>query len=273
MHEELLSKLRNFEKRNNFCNKVYCSTCGGLASIVRDNMTEELNDYIKSALSEMSIENFLNLGDWSGFLSSEYRSEVILIFEREEANIDIQDINQLDKYLLRARGFMNDRSSYIKLVESGVQISMETSNESLLETVAIILGKEILEPRYSQLLKLAMQKSKTNRKIHRVLYNNLREEVPEVRGYVGNDPQPAGSLEIKYLSGSEEKFKQELLENRKAYIKIYYTNGTTEIKEWKASRFKSTSSVDANLRSGYLRDWKKEGIYKAELSVNKNEIA
>ncbi len=84
--------------------------------------------------------------------------------------------------------------------------------------------------------------------------------------------EPAENLEIIYFIGSEEDFKQELLKCRKAYIKLYYTNGTTEIKEWRALQFSTSSSVNGNLRAGYLRGWKKRGIYKAELTVNSDEI-
>ena len=84
--------------------------------------------------------------------------------------------------------------------------------------------------------------------------------------------EPAISLEISYYGGSEEDFKQLLLENKKAYIKLYYTNDTTEIKEWKAFRFSASSSVDGNLRSGYLRGWRERGIFKAELSIHRHEI-
>lgn len=87
---------------------------------------------------------------------------------------------------------------------------------------------------------------------------------------------PANSLEISYFSDSEEvsedAFKDQLLDTKRAYIKMYYTNDTSEIKEWNASRFGESSSVDGNLRSGYLRGWKDRGIYKAELAVNRDEI-
>jgi len=85
--------------------------------------------------------------------------------------------------------------------------------------------------------------------------------------------QHARSLEILYFPNSEEIFKQELLKSKKAYIKLYYTNETSETKEWTASKFKLSSSVDGNLRSGYLRDWKERGIYKAEVAISHNEIA
>jgi hypothetical protein len=84
---------------------------------------------------------------------------------------------------------------------------------------------------------------------------------------------PASNLDISYIGSTEENFKQALLGSKKAYIKIYYTNDTSEIKEWNASKFSPSSKVDGNLRSGYLRGWKKRGIFKAELSVNREEVA
>ncbi len=89
---------------------------------------------------------------------------------------------------------------------------------------------------------------------------------------INQEIHPAKTLEVIYYSGSEEDFKEKLLKCKKAYIKLYYTNDIIEVKEWKASKFSASSSVDGNLRSGYLRGWKKRGIYKAELAVNRDEL-
>jgi hypothetical protein len=85
--------------------------------------------------------------------------------------------------------------------------------------------------------------------------------------------EPATELEIVYYAGSDDDFKNELLSTKLAYIKLHYTNGQTEVKKWNAARFTRKSRVDGNLRSGYLRGWKGRGIYKAELSVNRDDIA
>jgi len=84
--------------------------------------------------------------------------------------------------------------------------------------------------------------------------------------------EPADALEIIYIDSSEDSFKQMLLDSKKAYIKIYFTNGLSEVKEWSAPKFNISSKVSGNLRSGYLRGWKKRGIFKAELSVNREKI-
>ena len=83
---------------------------------------------------------------------------------------------------------------------------------------------------------------------------------------------PSSELDIIYFEGSEEAFKQQLLVSKKAYVKIFYTDNTSEIKEWDATKFDSTSQVAVNLRSGYLRSWKNRGIFKAELTVDKNDF-
>ena len=87
---------------------------------------------------------------------------------------------------------------------------------------------------------------------------------------LGQDILPSDSLEIVYTASTEEEFKQKLIESKKAFIKLYYTNDTSEIKQWNAARFNESSSVDGNLRAGYLRSWKKKGIYKVEVSIDKN---
>jgi hypothetical protein len=81
------------------------------------------------------------------------------------------------------------------------------------------------------------------------------------------------SLEIVYYPTDEESFKQSLLQKKIAYLLLHKLNGTKEIKEWRASNFQQKSSVKGNLRTGYLRDWKKKGIVKAEISTNKNDLS
>jgi len=81
------------------------------------------------------------------------------------------------------------------------------------------------------------------------------------------------SLEILYHPGPEETFKERFLESKLAYIKLYYTDGTTKDKVWKAGRFSESSSVKGNLLSGYLRGWRDKGIFKAELVIDLEDIS
>lgn len=81
------------------------------------------------------------------------------------------------------------------------------------------------------------------------------------------------SLKIVYYPHDEESFRQELLQKNIAYLLLHKLDGTKELKKWNASNFQPHSSVNGNLRSGYLRGWKKRGIIKAEISTNKNDFS
>lgn len=84
----------------------------------------------------------------------------------------------------------------------------------------------------------------------------------------------ATKLEIIYHPVNDvETFKQDLINTKIAYIKLYKINNEIEIKEWSANRFNNDSDVVKNLRSGYLRKWKDKGIFKAELSTNKELLS
>lgn len=79
-------------------------------------------------------------------------------------------------------------------------------------------------------------------------------------------------LELMFYPESEEEFKKKFMAIKQAFVKITFSNGTTEIKDWVSTRFTENSSVSGNLRSGYLRGWKKKGIVKAEVALSKSEF-
>jgi len=183
-YEKLIERLNQYQALSKSCDSVYCGGCGGLAFAVKRNMTDELRGEIDAALSEMSISDFKSAGDWGEFFHETNPAGVIAIFERETAHIEPSDIRQLDRYLLDARNLLRHTPEYKELLEQGISFAVDTGDDSLVETLSIVLGVNILN--HTELFSLAMKKSKFNRGIHRVLYNFLREKVPEVRGYVGN---------------------------------------------------------------------------------------
>lgn len=192
--DRLLSRFGSFDKPYRSCRKIFCEVCGGLSYAIKSNMTEELDNEIKSTLSGMSFESFVALsagdGGWSWFFHKNWAKEVRLIFKRKEDSIDSSDLNQLDKYVFDARHYMRGCSSYENLLDLAERRAIETANESLIESLAIIFGSEILKDDHKEFLDLAIElaiyQSKPNKKIHRVLYNNLRVEFPEIRGYIGD---------------------------------------------------------------------------------------
>ncbi len=79
---------------------------------------------------------------------------------------------------------MKNTPIYQTLLDEGINMAIKTSNDSLIETIAIVLDDEILN--YEKLFQIALKKSKTNNNIHRVLYNTLRDKVVQVRNFIGN---------------------------------------------------------------------------------------
>ncbi len=182
--DKLLGILNNFNASDNSCKKVYCTTCGGLAHAIKSNITPEINNEIKAILVGLSVNEFASLGDWCDYLKNNYQVSVYSIYERESKNIDASNIQQLDYYLFHSRKLMYNSPIYKALLTQGIQAAIDTSNSSLIETLAIILGDKILK--YDKLFQMALDKSKSNKQIHRVLYNTLREKSAQVRNYVGD---------------------------------------------------------------------------------------
>jgi hypothetical protein len=85
-------------------------------------------------------------------------------------------------------------------------------------------------------------------------------------------PVKSYKLEVLFIPNGENVFKEALLERKLAWIKLFKTDGTFELKLWKAQDFSQKSDVMGNLRSGYLRGWKTKGIYKAVLAIEKSDI-
>jgi hypothetical protein len=108
--------------------------------------------------------------------------------------------------------------------------------------------------------------------IERILnfYEGKRGDVKPVVEF-SNVELPA-QVEIIYYPPSEAKFKQALLKTKVAYILLHKIDGTAELKEWNALSFGVDSSVSGNLRSGYLRNWKKKGIVRAEVSTERKDL-
>ncbi len=183
-HIDLLETFNGYKARCEACTEVYCTCCGGIVTTVKGNMTSELRNEIDTVLAEVTVEEFLSLGDWCQFIESINPRGVLSVIERESKNLDISNIKKIDRFLLKGRYFKHYSSSYKKILQDSITLSLDTSNESLIETIAIVLAGDIADN--DEFLSLAMEKSKVNKNIHRVLYNNLRETVPEVRNFVGD---------------------------------------------------------------------------------------
>lgn len=109
--------------------------------------------------------------------------------------------------------------------------------------------------------------------IERILDSYEDKQGIETTASVEDVVELQASLDVVYYPTDEESFKQLLLQKKVAYLLLHKLDGSKVIKEWNAINFTDRSSVNGNLRSGYLRDWKKKGIVKAEISTDRSNFA
>ncbi len=134
---------------------------------------------------------------------------------------------------------------------------------------------------YERLEKLA-KGFDTPSKIIGTLLDKNEEKLPGTAVLGGKDvndgaPQPPPPLlitkpEIRYFPSPEGRFKQKLLTNKKAYLKIFFLDGQTQTKEWTISRFSDESSVKQNLFSGYLRGWREKKIWRIDVAIDQEDL-
>ena len=177
--------------KNPKCNEMFCSTCGGHVG----KIAREINQFfpsntkiISEVLSVATLDEFDKFGIWTDALESINLNGVISVYIRESRKINLSNIGDVDRFLLKARKinkFNNSEFSplYKKILERGISLALITLNESLVETIVIVLEGRVKD--YPELVDLAIETGKNNKQMKRVLYNFLREDMPEVRGYVG----------------------------------------------------------------------------------------
>jgi len=89
---------------------------------------------------------------------------------------------------------------------------------------------------------------------------------------VVRSPLYSGQLDIQFYPPNPKQFKAFLLQSKEAWVLLHKSNGQKDLHHWNASRFTERSNLMNNLRSGYLRNWRKKGILKAEIAINKSDI-
>jgi len=125
-------------------------------------------------------------GVWIMILEKINPYGILAIHDRAAKSIDLSDIRAVDRFLFARRRDYESSSyekDYLNILDHAISMAVETSDASLVETLIIVLGEQALQS--PELVAIAIKLSKEDEEMQRVLYNGLRETVPEVRGYVG----------------------------------------------------------------------------------------
>jgi len=177
---------------NKKCGEMYCSTCGGYGYAIekRIGIDKNIRLTIEDTLSKITLDELNIFGKWKSVLLRIDRSGFFPVYIREAKKINLSDIRAIDRFLLDSRTISNMGGDiefsilYLPILEKGISLALKNADYSLIETLIIVLQDSTVN--HPELLKLAIKISENNIQMQRVLYNCLRNVVPEVRGYVGN---------------------------------------------------------------------------------------
>jgi hypothetical protein len=147
---------------------------------------------IKDILRTITLDDLYKFGILVCVLwridSSAVSSAYMRGYIRKAKEIDLTDTKVVDRFLYDSRNgckFSHNREfsiQYCSILEKGISLALETADFSLTETLILVLRNSVKN--HPELLKLAIKLAENNTQMQQVLYNCVRETIPEVRGYV-----------------------------------------------------------------------------------------
>jgi hypothetical protein len=195
------------------CGNLFCSTCGGVVSAIYEKMDKDSFHVFAEAIDGISEEDKTRLLKWRqviefvlNHINQNHTGHDLLssncdfvtvdqyfiklsqlevgasnnIQQAALETLDLHDIREVDRYIYKYKSTLHENST---VLQQGIKLALQYEDSSLTETLTIVLGKKIMDT--PELLELGLSLAKENRQLQRVLYNLFREELVEVRGFVG----------------------------------------------------------------------------------------
>jgi|SaaInlV_120m_DNA_4_1040238.scaffolds.fasta_scaffold07607_4 hypothetical protein len=180
--EKIVSFFDDCLENNNCCRSLYCSTCGGVYHAIKSKMTDEIMSLLHTILGEISYEQLFYFGNYMSLIEALERKAYQQINRKRIYDIDQDDLSKVDHYLIEARHYYSlDDELFKELLEHAIEMAISNRSKSLCETLIIIFKNEIVK--YSRIVDLALEFAKSDKQMQRVLFNCVRESIPEVRKY------------------------------------------------------------------------------------------
>ena len=168
------------KRASNHCNENFCSTCGGIAGHIKHNIDKQMLTLIDKVLAEMEPSELYKFGTWKEvvrFLSPQVYEHLLNLKKRE---IDLNDPKDVNKYLSESRNELSlNNPSFNATVYQGIKLAVKSQDISLVETLILILDEKAMD--YPQLIDIAINLSRSDYRLQRVLYNKLRHVSEDVR--------------------------------------------------------------------------------------------
>ena len=183
----------DMSKRLRFLTQIYwCYKNYSMGSMYSAIMRLEDDDWHKGRdTSDMIflVDVKKEYADWLGVISYDPINNNISRSIRWAKDLDLTDLDEVDRFLLSTRQMYELKHAeftplYTMVLKYAVKKSVESSNESLAETVILTLRDKTKD--YPGLLEYALIASRTNHQLKRVMYNLFREDIDEVKDYSGD---------------------------------------------------------------------------------------
>lgn len=181
------------DKRLRLLTQIYwCYKNYGMESMYGAIMKLEDDDWHKGIDTSDTIllaDIKKEYADWVGVTFYDPVNNSISRAIRRAKVLDLTDLDEVDRFLLYTKEVYklnHDEFTplYTMVLKFAIKKSVESSNESLAETVILVLKEKTKE--YPELLEYALITSRTNHQLKRVMYNLFREGIDEVRDYEGD---------------------------------------------------------------------------------------
>jgi hypothetical protein len=181
------------DKRLRLLTQIYwCYKNYSMGSMYRNIMNVHDDDwhYLDFDLSKVPLADVKKeYASWLGVNSYDPVNNSISRSIRWAKNLDLTDLNEVDRFLLDTRKTYELNHGeftplYAMVLKYAIKKSAENSNESLVETVILVLKDKTKD--YPELLEYALSASRNNHQLKRVMYNLFREDIEEVRDYKGD---------------------------------------------------------------------------------------
>jgi len=145
----VINALNELKTNNPGCGEMFCTTCGGIFRRIIEVMgTKTIND-IKEILKVIGLDDMdFYFKDWSFILNYVDSKGYTSVFIREVKKLDLNNIDAIDKFLLKTRR-MNESDDgefsllYGKVLKYSISKAVADSNESLAETVILSLQDKV----------------------------------------------------------------------------------------------------------------------------------
>lgn len=160
--KSIINHFEKTKKEDPRCGDLFCGTCGGYGSAIKKTIDRQMYNEISEVLhsaQNMDIDEIKMLYRWADFLSTYGYRNIDLVRSRflyhMGRSVDLGSIRDMDYFLFRNRWSRHIRSAfdepenfsklYDSMLNSGIQLAIETHDSSLAESIFIILGYDALK--------------------------------------------------------------------------------------------------------------------------------